>query len=67
MAKFCTNCGASMPDDKNFCTECGMSVNTENSNVVTDTSSAAPPPIHRVPAPQAKATVLRVQTKMPSS
>lgn len=29
MAKFCTNCGASVPDDKNFCTECGSAVAAE--------------------------------------
>ena len=56
MAKFCTNCGASMPNDKNFCTECGMSVNTENSNVATDTSSAAPPPIQQTPPPVRQAS-----------
>ena len=29
MAKFCTNCGATLPDDKNFCTECGTPVAIE--------------------------------------
>ncbi len=27
MAKFCTNCGATLSDDKQFCTECGTPMN----------------------------------------
>ncbi len=56
MAKFCTNCGASMPEDKNFCTECGMPVNTENSNAATNTSSAETPPIQQTPPPVRQAS-----------
>ena len=51
MAKFCTNCGASMPDDKKFCTECGMSVNTESSNTAINTSTAETSPIQQTPPP----------------
>lgn len=38
MAKFCTNCGATLDDDKKFCTECGASVNE------SPAGAAAPPP-----------------------
>lgn len=43
MAKFCTNCGATLDDDKKFCTECGAPVNE------SPAGAAAPPP----PPPQA--------------
>ena len=45
MAKFCTNCGATLDDDKKFCTECGASVNESP-------AWAAPPP-QSAPQPQA--------------
>ena len=46
MAKFCTNCGAALDDDKKFCTECGASVNE------VPAGAAAPPP-QAAPQPQA--------------
>ena len=49
MAKFCTNCGATLDDDKKFCTECGASVNETP-------AGAAPlpsPPPQSAPQPQA--------------
>lgn len=46
MAKFCTNCGTSIPDDKNFCTECGSSVATE-----TPVRQQTPPPTQTTPPP----------------
>ena len=46
MAKFCTNCGATLDDDKKFCTECGASVNE------APAGAAAPPP-QAAPQPQA--------------
>ena len=45
MAKFCTNCGATLDDDKKFCTECGASVN--------ETPAGAAPPPQSAPQPQA--------------
>ena len=45
MAKFCTNCGAALDDDKKFCTECGASVN--------ETPAGAAPPPQVTPQPQA--------------
>ena len=45
MAKFCTNCGATLPDDKNFCTECGTPVVTE------EPVQQAPPPVQQTPPP----------------
>ena len=45
MAKFCTNCGATLDDDKKFCTECGASVN----EVPAGAATTPPPP----PPPQA--------------
>ena len=47
MAKFCTNCGATLDDDKKFCTECGASVND------APAGAAAPPPPPPQAAPQA--------------
>jgi len=46
MAKFCTNCGATLDDDKKFCTECGAPVNE------SPAGAAAPPP-RSAPQPQA--------------
>ena len=46
MAKFCTNCGATLDDDKKFCTECGAPVNE------APAGAAAPPP-RSSPQPQA--------------
>ncbi|MBP3485505.1 MAG: zinc ribbon domain-containing protein [Oscillospiraceae bacterium] len=46
MAKFCTNCGATLDDDKKFCTECGAPVNE------APAGAAAPPP-RSAPQPQA--------------
>ena len=46
MAKFCTNCGATLDDDKKFCTECGASMNE------APAGAAAPPP-QAAPQPQA--------------
>ena len=45
MAKFCTNCGATLDDDKKFCTECGASVN--------EVPAGAAPPPQAAPQPQA--------------
>ena len=45
MSKFCTNCGATLDDDKKFCTECGASVN----ETPAGTATTPPPP----PPPQA--------------
>ena len=53
MAKFCTNCGATLDDDKKFCTECGASVNE------TPAGAAAPPP---QAAPQSQAAPVYAQT-----
>ena len=44
MAKFCTNCGATLDDDKKFCTECGAPVNA---------AAPPPPPPQSAPQPQA--------------
>ena len=46
MAKFCTNCGATLDDDKKFCTQCGASVDE------APAGAAAPPP-QAAPQPQA--------------
>ena len=46
MAKFFTNCGATLDDDKKFCTECGAPVNE------APAGAAAPPP-RSAPQPQA--------------
>ena len=48
MAKFCTNCGATLEDDKKFCTECGNTVNDVSAGEET-----APSPQVTSPAPQA--------------
>ena len=39
MSRFCTNCGATLEDDKKFCTECGTPV-----NAAEDAQEAAPFP-----------------------
>ena len=49
MAKFCTNCGATLDDDKKFCTECGASVNETPAGA----APPAPPPPQSAPQPQA--------------
>lgn len=48
MAKFCTNCGASIPDDKNFCTACGSSVAAEPKRTA---APQTPPPVQQTPPP----------------
>ena len=49
MAKFCTNCGATLPDDKNFCTECGTPVATVDA---TGAEPATEPVVEPTPASQ---------------
>ena len=49
MAKFCTNCGATLDDDKKFCTECGASVN----DTPAGAAPTPPPPPRSAPQPQA--------------
>lgn len=56
MAKFCTNCGATLDDDKKFCTECGASVNE------TPAGAAPPPPPPPQSAPQPQAAPVYAQT-----
>ena len=56
MAKFCTNCGATLDDDKKFCTECGASVNE------TPAGAAPPPPPPPQSAPQPQASPVYAQT-----
>lgn len=58
MAKFCTNCGATLPDDKNFCTECGTPVGTVEPTPVVNTEPVVetppvqtPPPVQTAPPP----------------
>ena len=51
MAKFCTNCGATLPDDKNFCTECGSPVATVEPAMETPPVQTAPPPVQQTPPP----------------
>jgi len=51
MAKFCTNCGATLEDDKKFCTECGATVNEAPPGEGAP-GAAAPQPAP-APAPQA--------------
>ena len=55
MSRFCTNCGATLEDDKKFCTECGTPV-----NAAEDAQEAAPspPPVPQAAyQPQAQASV----------
>ena len=53
MAKFCTQCGASLPDEIRFCTECGALNDTAESPAPPPADTpAAPPPS---PPPQAAA------------
>ena len=49
MAKFCTNCGATLDEDKKFCTECGASVNEAPAGAAPPPS----PPPQSAPQPQA--------------
>ena len=56
MAKFCTNCGATLDDDKKFCTECGASVNETPAGAAPLPSS--PPQL----APQPQAAPVYAQT-----
>lgn len=51
MAKFCTNCGATLDDDKKFCTECGASVNDTPAGAAP--TPPPPPPPQSAPQPQA--------------
>ncbi|MBQ2896115.1 MAG: zinc ribbon domain-containing protein, partial [Oscillospiraceae bacterium] len=55
MAKFCTNCGATLDDDKKFCTECGAPVNE------SPVGAAAPPPPPPQSAPQPQAAPVYAQ------
>ena len=55
MAKFCTNCGATLDDDKKFCTECGAPVNE------APAGAAAPPPPPPQSAPQPQAAPVYAQ------
>ena len=54
MAKFCTNCGAPLPDNRKFCTECGtpLAVPAAESPAAQETTSspAEPDSIFGVPA-----------------
>lgn len=49
MAKFCTNCGATLYDDKKFCTQCGASVDEAPAGAAALPS----PPPQSAPQPQA--------------
>ncbi len=40
MAKFCTNCGAPLADDKKFCTECGTSIDLAPHGNTTPTNTS---------------------------
>ena len=51
MAKFCTNCGATLPEDKNFCTECGSPVATVEPTIETPPVQTAPPPVQQTTPP----------------
>lgn len=53
MAKFCTNCGATLDDDKKFCNQCGASVDE------APAGAAAPPP---QAAPQSQTAPVYAQT-----
>ena len=64
MAKFCTNCGAAMEEEKKFCTACGSALSEASSPppeavaapaepAVTPAPEAAPPPPHPQPVYQA--------------
>ncbi len=59
MARFCTNCGATLDDDKKFCTECGTSMAdapTREAEPAADAVGASsvniPPPPRQVSQPQ---------------
>ena len=57
MAKFCTECGATLSDDKKFCTECGMPVQAEPqenmaAELVTDVQPAEVTPVYTEPVHQ---------------
>ena len=58
MAKFCTNCGATLDDDKKFCTECGASVN----DTPAGATPTPPPPPPQQSAPQPQAAPVYAQT-----
>ncbi len=55
MAKFCTQCGASLSDETRFCTECGALTDTVSTTAPTveEASSAPPPPPTAPPPPPA--------------
>lgn len=44
MAKFCTQCGATLPDEMRFCTECGALNDTAESPATAEVPPASPPP-----------------------
>ncbi len=54
MAKFCTGCGASMPDEQKFCTECGAPMNAavQPAAPAAPAQPAAPQYTAPQPAPQ---------------
>ena len=57
MAKFCTECGATLSDNKKFCTECGMPVQAEPqenmaAELVTDVQPAEVTPVYTEPVHQ---------------
>lgn len=57
MAKFCTECGATLSDDKKFCTECGTPVQAEPqenmvAELVTDEQPAETAPVYTEPVNQ---------------
>ena len=57
MSKFCTNCGATLDDDKKFCTECGASVNEAPAGA----APTPPPPPPPQAAPQSQTAPVYAQ------
>ena len=55
MAKFCTNCGATIPDEKYFCTECGTRIGATEEAPVTPPPVQTPPPTQAPPPPPTQA------------
>ena len=51
MAKFCTNCGATLSDDRKFCTECGTPL--PDAPAAEPAAALAAAPIPAAPAPAA--------------
>lgn len=70
MAKFCTECGATLSDDKKFCTECGTPVQAEPqenmvAELVTDVQPAEAAPVHTEPVQATPPVMPRQQTSPP--